>query len=206
MESADFAERFSGWKITERQITEIKAGSANAIAAFISDNENRLRGLAGAFLRKRRGVSRYAGYEIADLLNQLFVDLPLIDFARPCPFVFQVWRCYCCVVWGGLAHCGYVEPHRSFGLDDYIAGMDEKTFADALPDNSPSALDRIEREESDRESAPKIAAVLWDVLGRRKITSEKRREYLNGLLEYVFADYTAAQIQKLVGGAYAVGN
>ena len=200
MESADFAERFDGWKITERQITEIKAGSANAIAAFISDNENRLRGLAGAFLRKRRGVSRYAGYEIADLLNQLFVDLPHLRFKDGRGLWSQIRACFRCVPVGGFVNRNSRDVACRVSVDSpAFADDDGGTLADFIPDCSPSPLERVEQTETVEESAPEILACLSDVLKRSKGACGTEST-LRAVVEYVFAGYTFAQVTRFAGG------
>ena len=199
MESADFAERFNGWKITERQITEIKAGNANAIAAFISDNSRRVRAMAFSFLSKRRGTHRYAGYEIADLLNQLFVDLPYLRFKDGRGLWSQIRACFRCVLVGGIVNRNSRDIACRVSVDcPAFADDDGGTLADFIPDRAPSPLERVEQAETVEESAPEILACLSDVLKRGKGACGTEST-LRAVVEYVFAGYTFAQIKHFAG-------
>lgn len=199
MESADFAERFNGWKITERQITEIKASNAQAIAAFISDNENRLRHMATAYLWKRRGMQRYAGLETDDLLNQLFVDLPRFCFKDGRGLWYSVRRCFAYTDIGGLCAVHSCEPACFRSLDEPLQETDERTLAAVIPDRSPSPLERMEQAESIEERAPEIFACLSDLIGRRKTATRYKARDLRAVVEYVFAGYSYIQIKRLAG-------
>lgn len=199
MENADFAERFNGWRITEEQITEIKAGNAQAIAAFISDNLRRVRAMAFSFLSKRHSTQRYAGYEIADLLNQLFVDLPHLRFKDGRGLWSQIRACFRCVPVGGFVNRNSRDVSCRVSVDSpAFADDDGGTLADFIPDRAPSPLERVEQAETVEESAPEILACLSDVLKRSKGACGTEST-LRAVVEYVFAGYTFAQVKRFAG-------
>lgn len=199
MESADFAERFDGWTITEKQVAEIKDGRADAIAAFISDNARRLNNMARAFLRKRACVQRYAGYETADLINQLFCDFPSLRYTDGGGLCRQIRQCFLRMVYGGLRSRSR-SVARVVSVETPASVLDGLTLADVLPDGAPSPLDLVESAETVEESAPEIFACLSDIVRRGKPCCDvATSEDLRALVEYVFAGYTFAQIKRFAG-------
>lgn len=156
--------------------------------------------MAFSFLAKRRGAQRYAGYEIADLLNQLFVDLPHLRFKDGRGLWSQIRACFRCVPVGGIVNRNSRDIACRVSVDSpAFADDDGGTLADFIPDRAPSPLERVEQAETVEESAPEILACLSDVLKRSKGECGTESA-LRAVVEYVFAGYTFAQVTRFAGG------
>ncbi len=187
------------WQYTLEQVSAIKSGDMQAISKFIFDNESRLRCMAGAFLRHREGIQKYAGYCVDDFFNQLFIDLPLFKFDGEKAIKDSVYNCFRCVVFGGGIFYKS-EPCVDFSLYQPIGKDGESmTLGGIIADSSPSPLELVERQETEEESAASIYACVCGVIGKMRTSEEQKEKFLRELVEYVFVGYTLEQVRHLAG-------
>lgn len=71
-----------GWIITAEQIEAIKAHDREAINKFYFDNYNHLYGMAFNYVYKRRVLHKQYAYEVEDVIQSLYVDMPNLVFNK----------------------------------------------------------------------------------------------------------------------------
>lgn len=189
------------WKpfvIEEGQIELIKQSDKNAMAKFIIENERFLRGWAFNFLALRKLRRNSCFYEIDDLVNQLFVDMPLFNFANKKALFVSVTRSFLGVPFGGYRFSNKRDISVS-SFDDFVKGssrtgerIEGSRYGEFVASSDLSPLEVIEQEEHCNEVLLSVFNQLQDVSLSR--TSKKRFKELLNLVEYIFPNYTFEEV------------
>lgn len=124
-----------GWKITEEQITSIKNKEIEAINNFYFDNEERLRKCAMRYASERNFYKKGVYCDIEDLMQQLYVDIPYLDYSTGRDLSFSIFRYsfYFCDK-GGYAYLK--ETNSKYLFYDYSSGYDSTYLIVDAPANN----------------------------------------------------------------------
>lgn len=76
--------------LTEKQVKEIKNGDQNAINKFYFDNIDILTRMAKKFIRK----NNYYKLDYLDLLHQLYLDIPILNYTDKKNLFFSIRVCF----------------------------------------------------------------------------------------------------------------
>ncbi|MBQ3639748.1 MAG: hypothetical protein II955_04445 [Clostridia bacterium] len=182
--AAEFAELWAGWKITPEQIERIRAQDWGACAEFYEANLERLRKLAHGYARAKREQGFGDKWNADDLLQDLYIDLPLLDWDTEQAFKSSMNKhSFFFSGHGGfsylLQHCPNKIGHKDYREEpllivDQRAGEDEdgESLLDlvAAARSVPEEMD----EERERERLARMEADLSELL--REILTPKQCE------------------------------
>jgi hypothetical protein len=129
------------WSYTPEQAVLIKAGDMDARNCFYEDNLEKISGLAYGYAARMRHLRVPRAYEPDDLIQQVWLDLPLFDYRAFRNLTVDVRRSFFWSYWGGwpyLVETGFkLRDSRYRGatlllVDEPIKGGDGKTLLDFL--------------------------------------------------------------------------
>lgn len=107
-----------GWIITAEQIEAIKAHDREAINKFYFDNEKRFSKSAMNYSVEKSFIERGAFYDYRDYLQQLYLDLPYLDYSSAKNFRYSIFnKSFYNANKGGLAYL--VETKSKYLSYDY---------------------------------------------------------------------------------------
>ena len=173
------------WIYTPEQAEAIKNGDISARDKFFNDNFDRIKGMAYIYARARHDMGQYQ-YEAWDMINQLYLDLPYMDFRSYAQLTFAVKNAsFWCSVYGGMSW--FKENHIN-GTDRARRGLcdlcldapiddDGVCFGDLL-DNGEIPLDEQIEEKLKPDYLPEIRRIL-----ARYIKNQKHIDFLMYLFE-----------------------
>lgn len=180
---------WDGWKITEEQRLKMVEGDREALDRFYFENYNHLSALAKRYVRKRRAQGCGDLYLAEDLMQDLYVSIPNLNFLSPEYFVVSVYRLFYRSPLG--------EPWSNSGDADKLNWLINQRFwvDEPLHENnpdkgmrridpffhSPSPEQELARAREDLRQE-KIAADLEPIL-RRIFTPRQYHYWLEGRIE-----------------------
>ncbi|MCI8459364.1 MAG: hypothetical protein HFE46_06850 [Clostridia bacterium] len=134
--NANIENKYGRWAVTDEQAAKIAAKDAQAMAQFYNDNYKRIKSKAFRYLREHapyycmpsRGRAPHR-YDIDDMLQQAYVDLPYIDYRSAYTIGLSFYRIFDRVDVGGLTTS--TEP-RTLGLCFLDNPIDEEGNAHML--------------------------------------------------------------------------
>ena len=97
---SDFEKQWQGWKITPEQIEKIKQNDREAIDKFYFDNYSRFSLMAKGYAIKRQnmGLGQFCA---EDMLQNLYIDLPVLNYDTSGKFVSSAFNSFYWVLFGG---------------------------------------------------------------------------------------------------------
>lgn len=188
---------FRSWQTTVEEADKIAAGDREAMNAFYFRNLAQLRRVARAYARRRNIEIGRNIYDADEMLSQLWIDLPAMNWRNSCSLTFSIK--YVSFAWApfggytqrkesGLCYGHMPYHHRGFiddapsSLDDYInlrsGENDDIRLLDkvAADDTPETILEKRARRDIDPEE---LAAAFSDILGKRELAYFV--QYLNGV-------------------------
>lgn len=83
---------WDGWKITEEQRLKMVEGDREALDRFYFENYNHLFALAVKYAKKKRDQGCGDLYLAEDLIQDLYIVIPRLNFTTPMDFVVSMYR------------------------------------------------------------------------------------------------------------------
>ncbi len=203
-ETAPEEERyFITWDTTPEEADKIAAGDRDAMNAFYFRNLPHLRSVARAYARRRNLEIGRNVYEVDELLAQLWVDLPALNWRNSSALTYSIK--YVSFAWAPYG--GYTQrkesglfyghmPHNHKGLIDGVSGsLDGLINLQSGENDSLRLLDTIAEDETPetlleskirRNIDPEeLAAAFADILGKRELIYFA--QYLDGVMPSMIA-------------------
>jgi hypothetical protein len=105
------------WSYTPEQAVLIKAGDMDARNRFYEDNLERISGMACGYAARMRLLRVPRKYEPDDLIQQVWLDLPLFDYRAFRNLTVDVRRSFFWSYWGGWSYLS--ETHNKLWSPEY---------------------------------------------------------------------------------------
>ena len=179
------------WRFTEDQIYKIKMFNKLAIRKFYEDNYNLICAMACKFVSQRVNIKRDYSFNVDDLKNQVYIDLPYYDFSSR-------GRLYFCIIKGSFLKVnfgGYNTPYAKYlsscltiSYDKPISDTQKNTsyvldLMKSQSDFTENLIDEASREEKDQ----KICEFLERTI--------KNKKDLNKMFCQIFTDIPLNEIK-----------
>jgi DNA-directed RNA polymerase specialized sigma24 family protein len=129
------------WAYTPEQAALIKAGDMDARNRFYEDNLDIIRGNAFGYVAKMRVMRIPFACEAADLVQQVWLDLPFFDYQYPRNLSADVRLSFYMAAWGGWSYLAETHSKYQNGtyrvsplllVDEPIKGGDGQSLVDSL--------------------------------------------------------------------------
>lgn len=186
--------KFELWGITAEQADKIRAGDVDARNDFYFKNYDILERIAKTFARRHNAAFGRPVYDVAEMLAQLYVDLPflywkngahLLESIRHCSFTWSAFGGYAQRKIQGLSvkYCPWTMlQNKSRSLDELVkvkgGENDELRLIDKVADgDTPETL--LEKKMSRETSPEELAELFADLIGKREL--EYLKLYLTGI-------------------------
>lgn len=152
------ARDFHAWNVTRDQADKIAQGDEAAAALFFHDNYDKLRKMAYRYARKNNAAFGFELYDPEEMLNQLYLDLPRLEWKDGARLTFSIL--YDSYRW--TPHGGYTQ-RKEMGLPirERVKGCKEKVsdpFTFCLHFGAISTETPLEDTDGEKTLADKIAA------------------------------------------------
>jgi hypothetical protein len=182
-----------GWQFTDELIIRLKKWDTAAIAEFYNANYKILFGMAKKFAWKQEYFCGNHFYEVDDLIQQVYIDLPYYDFSSRC-------NLYYCIVKGSFLRVNeggiiasqnkVIKRSLMFSYDAPVNGSEGNTNSSYLLDkfaSSPSPYDVLIADEDREKKDDTICAFLEQTI--------KNRRDLNLMFCQLFTDIPLSQVR-----------
>lgn len=128
------------WQTNETELQKIKAWDKKAMLKFYTDNKNQIGRMAINYTFKKRYIYKDFRYEYYDVMQQIFIDLPLMDWKTPKDFVYALYRSMLLTPFGGLINKSQGNSFnyhimRNIEIDSCIKDKDGETTKMQLLDS-----------------------------------------------------------------------
>lgn len=177
--------------LTEKQVREIKNGDQNAINKFYIDNIDILTRMAKKFIRK----NNYYKLDYLDLLHQLYLDIPILNYTDKKNLFFSIMVCFMLCENGG-----YKVRNRSGVLyNKYICPLytknkdnEELLLTDYLFIHEKSVEEEVELKEEIEEQEKKVL----NIINNMNIPNKNREKEIFILKLIILFGYSQRAIKK----------
>lgn len=177
--------------LTEKQVKEIKNGDQNAINKFYIDNIDILTRMAKKFIRK----NNYYKLDYLDLLHQLYLDIPILNYTDKKNLFFSIRVCFMLCENGG-----YKVRNRSGVLyNKYICPLytknkdnEELLLTDYLFIHEKSVEEEVELKEEIEEQEKKVL----NIINNMNIPNKNREKEIFTLKLIILFGYSLRAIKK----------
>lgn len=177
--------------LTEKQVKEIKNGDQNAINKFYFDNIDILTRMAKKFIRK----NNYYKLDYLDLLHQLYLDIPILNYTDKKNLFFSIRVCFMLCENGG-----YKVRNRSGVLyNKYICPLyaknndnEELLLTDYLFIHEKSVEEEVELKEEIEEQETKVL----NIINNMNIPNKNREKEIFILKLIILFGYSQRAIKK----------
>lgn len=177
--------------LTEKQVKEIKNGDQNAINKFYFDNIDILTRMAKKFIRK----NNYYKLDYLDLLHQLYLDIPILNYTDKKNLFFSIRVCFMLCENGG-----YKVRNRSGVLyNKYICPLyaknndnEELLLTDYLFIHEKSVDEELELKEEIEEQETKVL----NIINNMNIPNKNREKEIFILKLIILFGYSQRAIKK----------
>lgn len=177
--------------LTEKQVKEIKNGDQNAINKFYFDNIDILTRMAKKFIRK----NNYYKLDYLDLLHQLYLDIPILNYTDKKNLFFSIRVCFMLCENGG-----YKVRNRSGVLyNKYICPLyaknkdnEELLLTDYLFIHEKSVEEEVELKEEIEEQEKKVL----NIINNMNIPNKNREKEIFTLKLIILFGYSLRAIKK----------
>ncbi|MDD7458078.1 MAG: hypothetical protein PUK83_06605 [Clostridia bacterium] len=177
--------------LTEKQVKEIKNGDQNAINKFYIDNIDIFTRMAKKFIRK----NNYYKLDYLDLLHQLYLDIPILNYTDKKNLFFSIRVCFMLCENGG-----YKVRNRSGVLyNKYICPLyaknndnEELLLTDYLFIHEKSVEEEVELKEEIEEQETKVL----NIINNMNIPNKNREKEIFILKLIILFGYSQRAIKK----------
>jgi hypothetical protein len=175
------------YKVSDETIKGIKNADVDAMTKFYEDNYKILCGNAKKYARNKKLLNHCYEYEFNDLIQQIYVDMPMFDFTNKRTLFFSIRACMWCAPFGGLENIKEMrcnkEYMRAISLDipckDKEGNINGNYYLDMFC-HSPDIFDQILWLNERIDSEKKFDALLHQIYGTGALY-KKAEAYFNGL-------------------------
>lgn len=172
--------KYEFYKLEPKTLAGIKDGNVEAINRFYEDNFGLFRGMSGKFVRNRRLENIYR-YEVDDLMQQLYVDIPHFDYTDERTLTCSIFRSFKYSDNGGILHRAASARLKNISIDSPIFYKGEAMDGAALLDCivSSAAPDEIIFESEEREKSAQRFEKIIEVLFGTGEAARRAEVYFN---------------------------
>ncbi len=177
--------------LTEKQVKEIKNGDQNAINKFYFDNIDILTRMAKKFIRK----NNYYKLDYLDLLHQLYLDIPILNYTDKKNLFFSIRVCFMLCENGGykvrnrsgVLYNKYISPLYAKNKDN-----EEFLLTDYLFIHEKSVDEELELKEEIEEQEKKVL----NIINNMNIPNKNREKEIFILKLIILFGYSQRAIKK----------
>ncbi|MDY5439385.1 MAG: hypothetical protein SPG06_01245 [Eubacteriales bacterium] len=177
--------------LTEKQVREIKNGDQNAINKFYIDNIDILTRMAKKFIRK----NNYYKLDYLDLLHQLYLDIPILNYTDKKNLFFSIRVCFMLCENGGykvrnrsgILYNKYISPLYAKNKDN-----EEFLLTDYLFIHEKSVDEELELKEEIEEQEKKVL----NIINNMNIPNKNREKEIFILKLIILFGYSQRAIKK----------
>ena len=177
--------------LTEKQVKEIKNGDQNAINKFYFDNIDILTRMAKKFIRK----NNYYKLDYLDLLHQLYLDIPILNYTDKKNLFFSIRVCFMLCENGGykvrnrsgILYNKYISPLYAKNKDN-----EELLLTDYLFIHEKSVEEEVELKEEIEEQEKKVL----NIINNMNIPNKNREKEIFILKLIILFGYSQRAIKK----------
>lgn len=180
------------WIFDVDEIKQILNKDIDAINKFFNDNLKIIKAMASKYVYQQKIVNKAFIYDVDDLVQQIYVDLPFYQYDTRTHFYFCIRKSFKLLPFGGYtASEKNIEIEKSiFSYDAEIVGENSDISTTERLDYLSSSDDFVEQllDEDDREKKDKMICQYLE-------KTIKNKRDLNAMFCKLFTDLPASEIK-----------